>query len=105
MLFRSDLNTKGLLHNHKLAKSIADVSWTSFVNKLEYKAKWYGKEIIKIDRLYPSSQICSVCGNRDGKKTLDIREWTCPVCHTHHDRDINASKNILAEGLRIREAV
>ena len=98
-----DLNTKGLLHNHKLAKSIADVSWASFINKLEYKAKWYGKEIIKVDRLYPSSQICSVCGNRDGKKTLDIREWICPVCHTHHDRDINASKNILVEGLRIRE--
>ena len=89
----------------KVAKSIADVSWASFVNKLEYKAKWYGKEIIKIDRLYPSSQICSVCGHHDGKKTLDIREWTCPICHTHHDRDINASKNILAEGLRIRQAV
>ena len=100
-----DLDTKGLLHNHKLAKTIADVSWASFVNKLEYKAKWYGKEIIKIDRLYPSSQICSVCGHRDRKKTLDIREWTCPICHTHHDRDMNASKNILAEGLRIREAV
>ena len=100
-----DLNTKGLLHNHKLAKSIADVSWASFVNKLEYKAKWYGKELIKIDRLYPSSQICSVCGHRDGKKTLDIREWTCPICHTHHDRDMNASKNILAEGLRIRQVV
>ncbi len=71
------------MHNHKLAKSIADVSWASFVNKLEYKAKWYGKEIIKIDRLYPSSQICSVCGHCDGKKTLDIREWTCPICHTH----------------------
>ena len=100
-----DLNTKGLLHNHKLAKSIVDVSWASFVNKLEYKAKWYGKEIIKIDRRYPSSQICSVCGHHDGKKTLDIRDWTCPICHTHHDRDINASKNILAEGLRIRQAV
>lgn len=97
------LNTKRLLHNHKLAKSIADVSWANFVNKLEYKAKWYGREIIKIDRLYPSSQICSVCGYRDGKKSLDIREWSCPNCHTHHDRDINASKNILAEGLRIRE--
>ncbi|MBR8821772.1 IS200/IS605 family transposase ISEfa4 [Fusobacterium necrophorum] len=98
-----DLNTKGLLHNHKLAKSIADVSWARFVNKLEYKAKWYGKEIIKVDRVYPSSQICSVCGHRDGKKTLDIREWTCSICHAHHDRDINASKNILAEGLRRRE--
>ena len=100
-----DLNTKGLLRNHKLAKSIADVSWASFGNKLEYKAKWYGKEIIKIDRLYPSSQICSVCGHRDGKKALNIREWTCPICNTYHDRDINASKNILAEGLRIREAI
>lgn len=98
-----NLNIKGLLCNHKLAKSIADVSWHSFINKLEYKARWYGKEIIKVDRLYPSSQICSVCGYRGGKKTLDIREWTCPVCHTHHDRDINASKNIFAEGLRIRE--
>lgn len=100
-----DLNTKELLHNNKLAKSIADVSWGNFVNKLEYKAKWYGKEIIKIDRLYPSSQICSVCGQRDGKKTLDVREWTCTICHAHHDRDINASKNILTEGLRIRQAV
>lgn len=98
-----DLNIKRMLHNHKLAKSIADVSWSSFINKLEYKAKWYGKEIIKIDKFYPSSQICSICGNNNGKKTLDIREWTCLTCHTHHDRDINASKNILAEGLRIRE--
>lgn len=98
-----DLNIKRMLHNHKLAKSITDVSWSSFINKLEYKAKWYGKEIIKIDKFYPSSQICSVCGNRDIKKTLDIREWTCPICHTHHDRDINASKNILTEGLRIRQ--
>lgn len=98
-----NLNIKRMLHNHKLAKSISDVSWSSLVNKLEYKAKWYGKEIIKVDRLYPSSQICSVCGHKDGKKTLDIREWTCPTCHTHHDRDINASKNILAEGLRMRK--
>ncbi|KDE64874.1 amidase [Fusobacterium necrophorum BL] len=98
-----DFNTKGLLHNHQLAKSITDVSWASFVNKLEYKAKWYGKELIKVDRQYPSSQLCSVCGHRDGKKTLAIREWTCSICHTHHDRDINASKNILAEGLRMRE--
>ena len=100
-----DLNTKGLLHNHKLAKSMSDVSWASFVNKLEYKAKWYGKEIIKIDKFYPSSQICSVCGYKDGKKTFDVREWTCSVCHTHHDRDINAAKNILTEGLRIKQAV
>ena len=100
-----DLNTKGLLQNHKLARSIADVSWYKLINKLEYKAKWYGKEIIKIDRWYPSSQICSVCGENTGKKALSIREWTCPFCNTTHDRDINAAKNILAEGLRIRQAV
>ena len=97
-----DLNTKGLLQNHKLARSIADVSWYKLINKLEYKAKWYGKEIIKIDRWYPSSQICSVCGENTGKKSLSIREWICPLCNTTHDRDINAAKNILNEGLRIR---
>ncbi len=95
-----DLNTKGMLRNRKLAKSISDVSWSAFVTKLEYKAKWYGKTIVKISRWFPSSQICSDCGHQDGKKSLEIREWTCPVCHQHHDRDINASKNILAEGLR-----
>lgn len=97
-----DLNTKGMLKNHKLAKAISDVSWSSFVTKLQYKADWYGKEIIKLDTWFPSSQICSNCGHRDGKKSLDIREWTCPICHAHHDRDINASINILNEGLRIQ---
>ncbi|MDX1772355.1 MAG: RNA-guided endonuclease TnpB family protein, partial [Planococcaceae bacterium] len=95
-----DLNTKGMLRNHKLAKSISDVSWSAFVSKLEYKAKWYGKTIVKISRWFPSSQMCSDCGHKDGKKALEIREWTCSVCHAHHNRDINASKNILAEGLR-----
>lgn len=96
-----DLNTKGMLRNHKLAKIISDVSWSSFVTKLQYKADWYGREIIKIDKWFPSSQVCSECGHKDGKKPLDIREWTCPICHTHHDRDINASINILTEGLRL----
>ena len=97
-----DLNVKGMLRNHKLARSISDVSWSSFVAKLQYKADWYGREIIKVDQWFPSSQICSECGHKDGKKSLDIREWTCPICHTYHDRDINASINILTEGLRIQ---
>ncbi|EOA2583569.1 IS200/IS605 family element RNA-guided endonuclease TnpB [Enterococcus hirae] len=96
-----DLNTKGMLRNHKLAKSISDVSWSSFVTKLQYKADWYGRKIIKVDKWFPSSQICSNCGHEDGKKSLKIREWTCPICHAHHDRDINASINILAEDLRL----
>ena len=100
-----DLNTKGMLRNHKLAKSISDVSWSKFVTKLQYKADWYGRKIIKVDKWFPSSQICSECGHKDGKKSLEIREWTCPVCHAHHDRDINASKNILAEGLQIQVIV
>lgn len=97
-----DLNTKGMIHNHKLAKSISDVSWSSFVAKLQYKADWYGRAIIKVDRFYPSSQICSVCGETTGKKTLAIRAWDCPYCKAHHDRDINAAINILNEGLRIQ---
>ncbi|KIX89905.1 transposase [Staphylococcus microti] len=96
-----DLNTKGMLRNHKLAKSISDVSWSRFVTQLQYKADWYGRKIIKVDQWFASSQICSKCGHKDGKKSLEIREWTCPVCHTHHDRDINASINILNEGPRI----
>ena len=97
-----NLSVKGMLRNHKLSKSISDVSWSSFVTKLQYKADWYGKEIIKVDKWFPSSQICSECGHKDGKKSLDIREWTCPICHTQHDRDINASINILTDGLRIQ---
>jgi putative transposase len=96
-----DLYTKGMMRNPSLARSIADVSWSVFVAKLQYKADWYGKQLVKISCLYPSSQICSTCGHLDGKKALSIRTWTCRMCQTHHDPDVNAAKNILAEGLRL----
>ena len=82
-------------------KRVGDVSWSEFRRMLTYKSQWYGKELSVIDRYYPSSQICHVCGHRDGKKSEDIRSWICPHCHSELDRDINAAINILNEGLRI----
>ena len=89
-----DLNVKGMLQNHKLAQAITDVSWSSFVNMLEYKAEWYGKNILKIGRFEPSSKLCSCCGNINKELQLKDREWTCSNCNTLLDRDVNASINI-----------
>lgn len=94
-----DLHVKGLVKNHKLAKSILDVSWSEFVRQLEYKSKWKGRTLVKVGRFFPSSQQCFSCGHIDGKKELNVREWICSNCGTIHDRDINASINIKTEGL------
>ncbi|MBR4445721.1 MAG: transposase [Solobacterium sp.] len=96
-----DLAVKDMIGARRLGKAISDVSWSEFIWMLSYKAGWYGKTILKVGRYFPSSQICHVCGhlNKD-VKDLGVREWDCPVCHTHHDRDINAALSIKKEALR-----
>ncbi|MEG3975736.1 RNA-guided endonuclease TnpB family protein [Microcoleus sp. herbarium8] len=97
-----DLAVKNLVKNHKLALSISDASWGELVRQLEYKCKWYDRTLIKIDRWFPSSKRCGHCGNIVERLPLNLREWNCPKCSAHHDRDINAAQNILAAGLAVK---
>jgi putative transposase len=96
-----DLVVKNMLKNHKLAQAIADASWSELVRQLEYKCQWYGRTLVRIDRWFPSSKRCGKCGHIVEKMPLNVREWDCPECGTHHDRDINAAQNIKAAGLAV----
>jgi putative transposase len=94
------LKVKNMMKNHRLARAIADASWSEFVRQLEYKSRWYNREIIKINQWFPSSQLCSACGaKRVERLKLSEREWSCDACGVAHDRDLNAAKNILRAGM------
>ena len=100
-----DLKVKNMMRNHKLAQHIGSVSWSKFFDMLLYKSAWYGNDIVKVPTMYPSSQTCSCCGYKNPLvKSLSVRRWECPKCHTKHDRDTNASINILNKGLQMQSA-
>jgi len=96
-----NLSVKNMIKNHKLAQSISDVSWSKFTEMLKYKSEWNNRQLVQIERFYPSSKSCSECHYINDNLTLKDREWTCPSCGTNHDRDINAAKNILIQGINI----
>lgn len=95
------LSVSNMQKNHRLSKSISDASWSEFLRQLEYKALWYGRELVGIDKWYPSSKRCSDCGYTMPKMPLNVRHWACPKCGSLHDRNVNAARNILAAGLAV----
>lgn len=96
-----DLKVKNLVKNKRLARAISDAAWGTFLKMVEYKANWYGRTFVQVDSFFPSSKQCNTCGTKNAMLTLNQREWQCPVCRTVHQRDVNAAKNILDEGLRL----
>ena len=96
-----DLNVAGMLRNHCLARAISGAAWPDLQGMLEYKCDWYGRDLIVVDRWFPSSKTCSDCGHQIGALPLSVREWVCPKCGVLHDRDVNAARNIRAEGLSV----
>jgi putative transposase len=95
-----DLTVRNMVKNHRLARAISDAAWSEFRSMLEYKAQWYGREVIAVDRWFPSSRLCSACGTLQDTMPLNVRTWTCD-CATTHDRDVNAAHNLLAAGLAV----
>ena len=101
-IYLEDLSVRNMMANHCLAKAIGDCGWHEITRQLTYKAEWYGRTVVKIDRFFPSSKRCSCCGHIVERLPLDVRQWQCPECSTEHDRDENAAKNILAVGQTVK---